>query len=74
MPIWGRGKVNILVKSANDFMVPYVPSVIFYKNINPIRCTGGSHGPPLGVNSHHSVGDAPTNSKFPDQEADQELK
>ena len=27
---------------------------------------GGSHEPPLGVFSHHSVGDAPTNPKFLD--------
>ena len=27
---------------------------------------GGSHEPPLGVISHHSVGDAPTNPKFLD--------
>ena len=36
------------------------------KVINPIPCGGGPHGPPLGVISCHSVGDAPTNPKFLD--------
>ena len=37
------------------------------KSLNPIPCGGGgSHEPPLGVFSHHSVGDAPTNPKFLD--------
>jgi hypothetical protein len=31
-----------------------------------MRGGGGSHEPPLGIISHHSVGDAPTNPKFLD--------
>ena len=44
IPTLGRGKVKILVKSANDFMYLYVPSVIFYKNLNPIRNRRGVGG------------------------------
>ena len=37
-----------------------------YRALTLYDAGGGSHEPPLGIISHHSVGDAPTNPKFLD--------
>ena len=53
-----------LDRLATDWLARYHGTACF--NLTLYHVGGGPHGPPLGVISCHSVGDAPTNPKFLD--------
>ena len=48
------------------FIVPFLKVVYWGPFLTLLDAGGGLARPPLGVISRHSVGDAPTNSKFLD--------